>query len=327
MSRAIIGKRIATGAFAVLFAATLSFPSMAFALEKGTVDFTDIANGTVNSGEGWSYDGADTISLVNYVGGAIETVGNTVVNLEGTNSVAEGIVVSDGNLTIEGDTSVPAENKPVLNVEAQNGSAGRISTSVAPGGESSGDITIEGATVNFNNDNGMITTGESDNATVTINNSSVGVADSQEDGVFVMTYGTLNITESVVEAGHGSISSNGVMTIDNSEVTVLGEKEGDAKELITSPKGIVLKNMANGEVKGGESGPYYVDTGDSVDVKLKPQTTPGYYKGVSKTAPVAAMPQTGDSTNVVAVVASLFAVVALAAMCFSLHRKRGAHEA
>ena len=313
MKQAVLGKRLATGAFAVLVAGSMSFPSMALALESGTVGETGIANGTENSGEGWSYDGADTIALVDYAGDAISTVGDTIISLEGENTVTGGIVTSDGDLTIKGDTSVPAEEKPVLNVKSQGDSAGVIATTEP----TEGDLTIEGATVEFEEFGIVASTKD-----ITIDNSSVSSAN-EDDGVIILSYGSTNVVESSVDVGAGMMSANDTLNIDNSEITA------DDNKAVNAVKGINLKSMANGVVKAFEDGSgFYIDTEDGGALNLKPATTPSYYKGVKASASAtSAVPATGDSTGTLAMGASVAAMAAAAAMGLSLRRKHGKHEA
>ncbi len=133
---------------------------------------------------------------------------------------------------------------------------------------------------------------------------------------------TMLISESVIDIA-GVVSSEGMMTINHSDVKVTKPKE----DILSSPyrvyssEGIQLIGEKNGKVvEGVYDGEkvFYVDTDDNegTDVDLKADGEPGYYKCKTSTK---GMPQTGDNTA--ALPMALLALASLTTTAYALRRR------
>ena len=351
-------RKFATGMFAVLVAGMMSFPSVALALDSGTVDGNEIANGTAANGEGsgggsWSYDGADTIELNNFVGGTIQTVGDTIIELEGNNVVEGNVATQAGDLTINGDANVDGVDKPSLDVAGSkqiNGdqaitTVGGISaTNMKSGADKSeyttvdgkGNLTISDANVTISATSGGMS---ANGGNLTIKDSKV--ARGAENG-YLSIYAGSSASESDKEVllqgseiEATSVYSQGTLTIDNTNLTVTPDANAQKRidegtyekrgykwieTAVRALKGINLKGEQNGEVVlfNDEHGNtwYYLTTGEDYKVELKASATPAYW-GKTK-----GMPATGDATMPLAVTLGIAAMAAAAMGVYSFRNRK-----
>lgn len=328
-----LARKLATGTLAGLVAGMLMFPSMALAIDSGTIDGNEITNGTEAEGEGsgggtWAYDGADTITLNDFIGETIQTVGDTIINANGTNEVTS--IEASGDLTINGDENAAGEAKPTIAVKgAEQGPGG---TSV--GGISAYNKNADGEYASLEiNDMNIKMEAESSSIfaanNLTINNSkvargennkSLSIQNAQTSGN-VEEQGTVTIKDSVIEAT--AISSTGNLVFEYSDVDVVPregiEKSADwVKTAVMAFGKITMKNMKeNYEIVTGNTGNngreyQYVTTGSDDKVELRAAGTPGYYGVGTK-----GMPATSDTTMPLVITLSIATLCAAGMAVYS----------
>lgn len=320
-------RAVTAGAMSVMLASAMALPAFAATnvyyadstgnAQEKTEAFTDEASGI-------SWDGADAITLNNATLGYVDIAGNADIALTGENTVGN-IWVEEGDLALNGDETVPAEEKPILNILTQNDESKEVTLQSATGYgyvEVEGNLIVKGLTLLFQNASNLIDV----YGNLTIDNSKVAVADESSE-LYMDVEGTTDIVESVVDYGtEGGICSWDTLTIDNSDVTTRTPEDGP-EGYIHSHTDIVLKNMANGTIDKETYSYPFVVTGDKDGVFLKAASEPGYYKGTAA-ADTKGMPKTSDPVN-----AGVFAGMAAAAaavlggMGLSRTRKHGKHEA
>lgn len=105
-------RKVACSVTAVALSSMLVFPSAAFGATY--VNVGGSRHTSAASGEGWSWDGGDNMTLTDYRGGSIIAEGDLVLNLVGGNIVVAstssdaGIEVVSGDLNSDGRSSQTA---------------------------------------------------------------------------------------------------------------------------------------------------------------------------------------------------------------------------
>lgn len=324
-------RKFATAAFAGVVALSLMLPTqLAFAEftvgDSDPYSGTEDANGTGTDGGTWAYtaDGEE-MTLVDYVGDAIYAVNQDLnVQLEGDSSIKDGgIYVENGDLTIDGDSSVYGLDKPSLALEGDYGS-------ISAYGRGS-DLTITDANIMANATNVNISASDD----LTIKDSGIYRGDENES-LSYYAYDEMVLQGSELEATSIGAAD---LTVDNTNLTVLPAKwiqdQIDAgtwdnsgtpwlAQAIYATKSITLKGEANGEVKKytAEDGSfwYYISTGDDYKVLLKASSTPAYYGPQG-------MPATGDTTLPLTAGLGLTALFAGLLGAFALRQNKSSNVA
>ena len=173
-----------------------------------------------------------------------------------------------------------------------------------------GNLVIDHVTVNVEGKEAVI---GSQNGDVTIDTSKIEGADDNEY-TEIVAGGAMGINESVVDIT-GTVHSNGMMTIEHSDVKVgAPDAKYDSRPYrVYSKTGVTLIREDNGEVRDGEidgERVFYVDTedNDGREVDLEADGEPGYYKCRGE----ALAPKTGDDTDPFVPIAAGIAGVATA---------------
>ena len=239
---------------------------------------------------GIAWDGKDVITVKDTSLSEINLEGSAEIRFQGE-SVIEHIIHSDGgSLTLVGDECAPAAQRPILTIGLEAASEdsdswGYIASSKHDVDEKGqivdsayGSIVVKGLTVVFCSRLNAV-----EGQDVAIANSKLVVDRTADVALNVFANGKTEITGSVVDTGTaiwndsigyvGYIYSTGLMTIENSDVSVRppegwAEADGRASMSVSSATDVKLMRMANGEImqKDGYS---YIDTGDGDSVFLK----------------------------------------------------------
>ena len=293
-------RKFATAAFAGVVALSLMLPTqLAFAdFNVGDAEYTGTEDANGNGAEGgtWAYTAeGEEMTLVDYVGEAIyASEQNLNVQLEGDSSIKDGgIQVYDGDLTINGDSSVYGKDKPSLALEGE--------TAYIEAYGKNSDVTITDANIYANAQNVGIYAQDD----LTIKDSGIYRGAENES----LSY---NAGDEMLLQGSELEATNiwaGELTVDNTNLTVLPTKSIQEQidagtwdnsqtpwlaQAIHATKSITLKGEANGEVKkytdpDTKRSWFYISTGDDYKVLLKASSTPAYYGPQG-------MPATGDTT-------------------------------
>lgn len=193
---------------------------------------------------------------------------HVVVNVRGETSMEEIRGTDDASIEVRGTT---CQKRDVVNVGEGENTEGVL--------VERGDLTIDHVTIDMCSETPQV---GSQYGNVLIDTSKV-TDDDDNVRTDIVAGGTLEVRESVIDL-RGSMSSQGQMTIDHSDVEIERVGEGDGP-LVWSATGINLINEENGEVKEGKldgKRVAFVDTGDKKKVDLKADGKPDYYKCDSK---------------------------------------------
>lgn len=328
-------RKATTCMFIVIIASTLSFPPLALALDSGTIDDTEIANGTAANGNGssggtWAYDGADTITLDNFAGNGIRAFGNTIIDLVGDNAVA-GYVSVDGDLTVIGDETLGGTDKPSITLEDDAMLGGSGIETIGEGGLTLKDVNVY-ANAQFAGIQSVRDLTIEDSAVYRGAGNRTLLIDAPDD----RHSSDLLIKGSEIEAT--TVFAAGVLTLDNTNLAVTpseNAKEQMAQDpdynwianfAVFGAKGVELIGEAQPyEVREWESGEgvkYYVYTGSEDEVVLKASAVPAYYAPITSTTAVSdkALPATGDNMTAFTLGMGSALVLSAAVAVFALRR-------
>lgn len=245
--------------------------------------FDDAENGIA-----WDGKGAITVKDASLV--EINVEGSAEIGFQGE-SIIEHIIYSDGgNLTLVGDEGVPAAQRPKVTIGSEatgedSDSWGYIATSKHDIDEKGqivdstyGDIVVKGLTVVFCSRLNAV-----EGQDVAIENSTLSVDRAADAALNIFANGKMETAGSVVDTGTaiwndsigyvGYIYSTGLMTVENSDVSVRppegwADADGRASMSVSSATNVNLTGMANGEIRQ-KDGYFYIDTGDGDSVFLK----------------------------------------------------------
>lgn len=195
--------KVACGLAAVAVSSMLVFPCAAFGANYVSVNGEGYASAA--SGEGWSWDGANTLTLDNYTGGPIAAEGDLVINL-----VGESIVVKSATDLAEAAVSAIRSDLNADGVSAESGTL--VITS-----ESEGTLDIKGEYVAVYAADGLTVK----NADLLVYAEGLGL---NTDGVLEVDGGTVGVmvTSEDPEASLIGMSGYG-MSITNSFVEVVAK--------------------------------------------------------------------------------------------------------
>ena len=247
-------RKLAACATCAVLAGSLAIPNLAFAADWVDVDgmrYDDKTTGA--SGEGWSWDGADDMTLDGYNGGSIYARGDLNISYRGENTVTAEDPLEDGIGTgsgadSDGKLTITGEEGSSLNVSSTTGNAiyANDGLTITGGGTieatsserdaiwSNGDAEISESTVI------ATATGERDVSDTSMT-STVDV-----DGIYVegttKSFGNAHVTAKGTCCG---ISSEGQLIIDNAEVTADATNEdGEVDGLMNYVGGIIIRGKS-----------------------------------------------------------------------------------
>ena len=226
------------------------------------------------------------------------------INVTGENDFETIKGTDNASITIRG---AECQRKAIINV----GEADDVDDQTRVITES-GDLTIDHVTMNLVGKDPLL---GSSKGSVRIDTAKISYKGDGNATLYARA-GELYITESVIELLQGSMHSQGLMTIEHSDVKV--ENGSSSHPAIWSESGIRLIREKNGEVKTGTFDGkklWYVDTDDNLNkVDLKADGQPEYYRCATDNLK-RPMPKTGDGLPAEQLLA--LSLVSLAALLFA----------
>lgn len=254
----------------VAFTPLQAFAASEIWIDDGTgtsAQYTNAANGTGSGGGTWDWDGADSLTLDDYMGSEIMAKGDLDIDVSGDNVVTndepdsegycEGISVYDGDLSISGEGTLD------VNAQAQiEGSAYTEGIYVY-----NGDVRIDGTTVNATatSESGSTAGIATDRGDVNIQNGAnvTSTAEGTEYARGIIAWnGNVNISDSTVNA-QGTTTSAGADALGNG-IEAYGDDELGNLPAIASSINITNSNVtASGSTAGMLA---YMETGVKNDV-------------------------------------------------------------
>lgn len=246
-------RKIACSLSTIALASMLAFPSIALGATCVNVDGQDYTTATSEST--WSWDGADNMTLTNYVGSSIVAEGNLILTLVGNNLIdGTDSTVSDAGIAVNGNLSIVGEGNLQVKgteegVEVKNGDLAITGSGsvVAVGGEDGievedGNLSITGGSVQAEGkERGIAATGDISvkDADVLVNSEGIGIIaatkeESAEKANPTITFDNSKISVDAKDAGIVSIYTSktsedqaiqgrGSIVLENSTISVGGQ--------------------------------------------------------------------------------------------------------